>query len=221
MPKLSPFALTEFHQVFPESVRWRITPSGVEIENSGLIPVPDAARKRCLDYLARFAEHFAWVSREYQVPVELLIACALTESVSSDPTGCLRKEPGYRSDAETPHRISVGLCQLLISTARAAMGNPSIDRTWLQDARNNLRACAAYIRRQSKITRFDPILVACAYNAGSVYENRGAANRWRLRQFPIGTSKHADRFAMFFNAAMQLEPAALPPEASRYRELLG
>jgi hypothetical protein len=151
----------------------------------------------------------------------LLIACALTESVSSDPAGCLRKEPGYRSDDQTPHRISVGLCQLLISTARAALGNPSIDRAWLQDPRNNLRACAAYMRQQSKLTGFDPIQVACAYNAGSVYENRSAANRWRLRQFPIGTSKHADRFAIYFNAAMQLSAGVLPAEAYRYRELLG
>jgi hypothetical protein len=67
MPERTPITLCEFHQAFPESVRWRVTPSGIEIENAGLVPVSEAARSRCLDYLARFAADFACVSHEYRV----------------------------------------------------------------------------------------------------------------------------------------------------------
>lgn len=40
--------------------------------------------------------------------------------------------------------------------------------------------------------------------AGGFYENQGALNRWKLRQYPIGTGNHADRFAAYFAAARQL-----------------
>jgi hypothetical protein len=55
-------------------------------------------------------------------------------------------------------------------------------------------------------------VVACAYNAGGVYAQTGGANHWRMRQHPIGTPNHADRFVVFFNQAMRLgasEPALL------------
>lgn len=37
-------------------------------------------------------------------------------------------EPGFPSDAQTPHRVSPGLMQTLIATAREALGDPSLDR---------------------------------------------------------------------------------------------
>jgi hypothetical protein len=80
------------------------------------------------------------------------------------------------------------------------MQDQTIGRDWLCDPGNSLRACAAYIKSQAKSTGFDPIYVACAYNAGRLYAN---PNRWGLRQFPLGTFKHADRFAAYFNIALQ------------------
>ena len=80
------------------------------------------------------------------------------------------------------------------------MSDPKIDRIWLSKADNSLRACAAFMKNQEKLTHFDPIYVACAYNAGGLYENTGAENRWKLRQFPLGTGRHANRFAAYFAA---------------------
>ena len=57
-------------------------------------------------------------------------------------------------------------------------------------------------------TRFDPPLVAAAYNAGGVYHDPVPANRWRLRCYPIGTGAHVDRFVAWFNDAMRLTVAA-------------
>ena len=196
--------MTNFHRRFAGSVRWRVTKDGIEVEGSGLIPVSAARAQRCGEFLGCWRSEFAAAATTWNVPVELLLATALTESALVNPLKSVRIEPGWMSDESTPHRVSIGLCQMLISTARSTMNNPAIDRAWLFVPANAINSCAAYIRSQFDVTQFDPILVCCAYNAGGIYEQRGAENRWRLRQFPIGTGKHADRFAEHFNAAMAL-----------------
>ena len=56
------------------------------------------------------------------------------------------------------------------------------------------------------MTRFDPPLVAIAYNAGSL---RPAANPWGLVQTRRGDgSFHADSFTAFFNDALTLDAPA-------------
>jgi hypothetical protein len=124
-----------------------------------------------------------------------MLLAAFTESDVKNPESCVREETGYVSDDKTPDRISAGFCQLLISTAREIMKNPAIDRAWLMNVGNSLDACASYIlhNHDHKATDWDPIYVACAYNAGGLYLNAGPTNRWKLRQFPLGTSNHADR----------------------------
>lgn len=194
--------IQEFHRIFAGGFRWRVTAQGVECENSGLITPSAAARSRTSAFIVDFGPQCTEAARETGVFVELLIACGLTESGVGNPARSLRLEPGYVSDEATPHRVSAGLCQTLISTAREVMKDPAVDRQWLFSPRNSLTACARYMRRQSALTKYDPVAVACAYNAGGLYEQKGAANRWRLRQFPIGTPKHADRFVEYFNAAM-------------------
>ena len=221
--------LSEFHSLFPGSVRWRITAaSGCDVEGVG-VELPDAANmRRAITTTTKYASAYSQAAVAARVPVELLIACSLTEATPDNPNTdvdeqvtCIRKEPGYVSDAQTPGKISAGFCQLLISTARGVMGNPKIDREWLLNIDNNLLACGTYIRQKSKQTGFDPVLVACAYNAGGLYQNDNANNRWRLRQFPIGTSRHADRFMAFFNAAMQFTREGLITEpCPTFRELL-
>ena len=212
--------LTEFHSIFPGGVRWRVAARGVECEGSGIVPVSSPARDRAAGYIAKYREQYVAASAESGVPVELLIACSLTESSAKDPERCVRQEPGYLSDEATPHRISAGFCQLLISTAREVMRDPAIDRTWLFSVKNSLLACAAYIKLQSAKTSYDPVCVACAYNAGGLYEQKGALNRWRLRQFPIGSGKHADRFVEYFNAALALSDSFDGAVCVRYRSLL-
>ena len=129
--------------------------------------------------------------------MELIVATICTE-LSGNPNA-IRLEPGYVSDGATPAKVSPGLMQTLISTARDALPGVAIDRDWLFVPANSIRAGTAYIKKQSGGTKLDPPVVACAYNAGSVVENTGAGNRWRMRQFPIGTSEHCDRFVGWFN----------------------
>lgn len=187
-------ALAEPH-AYKDSVTWRLTVNGVEVD--GTVPrtpgQPATVRRVWADYGPDMLE----AANRYQVPVELIVATIATES--GGKAKAIRKEPGYKSDSATPHRISTGLMQTLISTAREALHNPKITRAWLMQPLNSILAGTAYIAQQKGKTNFDPPKVAAAYNAGGVYHQKGAGNRWKMRQYPIGTGKHCDRFVAWFN----------------------
>ena len=181
---------------FKDGVAWRLTPMGVGIDGAapkGSGGPPTTVKRTWTAYkepVARWAGHF-------EVPAELILATICTES-SGKPTA-ERKEPGYVSDGATPGKVSLGLMQTLISTAREALGRDDIDRAWILDPANAIEAGTAYLARQKAKTGFDPPKVACAYNAGGVYHDAGAGNRWKMKQYPIGTAEHADRFVAWFN----------------------
>jgi len=197
---------------FRDSVEWQLDPEGVVIE--GNTPEvwggpPATVRRIWGDYGDAIRE---W-ARDFGVPAELIISTICTES--DGRADAIREEPGFVSDAQTPDRVSVGLMQTLISTARTALGEDAIGRDWLRQPNNSIRAGTAYIAQQWKETHLDPPKVACAYNAGGVYYNDSPDNRWRMRQYPIGTSKHADRFVKWFNECFLMfeEDGGAPPHS--------
>lgn len=167
--------------------QWQLTPQGLvvdgRLERSGgaLVTVPrvwQAYRYEISNAAAKFG-----------VPIELIIATICTES--SGNASAKRREPDGR--------ISVGLMQTLLGTAQQMLPHEQIDESTLLDPDQSIRAGTAYIANQRYRTNLDPPLVACAYNAGSLRENKGVANRWRMAQYPLGTSAHADRFVQWFN----------------------
>ena len=184
---------------YKDSVSWRMTEKGLlvrgRLERTRGRP---ATIKRIWD---RYKMHIVSAAREYDVPVELILATIATESEGNP--NALRKEPGYRSDSSTPHRISAGLMQTLISTASSSLGQ-KVTRAELYDPRISIRAGTSYISKQRRKTGLTPPKVAAAYNAGSVYHQKGAGNRWKMRQYPIGTGEHVDRFVKWFNDAFAL-----------------
>ncbi len=208
--------LTVNHGIFG-SVEWRLAEDGIRIEDSA----PEITRGRPLTARRVWDAFGDSISRwcgEFDVPVELILATICTETRGNPEA--LRIEPGYVSDETTPHRISPGIMQTLISTAREALDDPGIDRDWLLIADNSIQAGTAYISQQRRKTELDPPKVACAYNAGSVIRNDGAGNRWKMRQFPIGTSHHADRFVAWFNDAFRVfETLEAPPGNAFWRAL--
>jgi Transglycosylase SLT domain len=226
MPATRSSALAVPHG-FKESVRWRTTPKGVEI--AGKIERTPGPPNTVTHVWESFHAGINEAASKYGVPAQLIIATICTES-SGNPKA-LRLEPRWVSDLATPHQVSPGLMQTLISTARGALGNQKIDRAWLFNPRNSIMAGTAYIKSQAGSTNLDPPLVAAAYNAGSLRHNGSPQNRWRLLQYPIGTSAHCDRFVKFFNDAcaalathpirptVGLEaivgPIALPPVARK------
>lgn len=189
--------LRNFHEAFPGGVRWRITQDGVELEHVGTLRTsgePLTVRKIWRDYGAPIQ----YAARQFGVPVEVLIATIATESIVvngvRDPKQA-REEPGYKSDEATPHRISVGLCHILIDTARRVLRYP-VGRAWLAVPANNIWTAAAVIRDAADLHGFDPILTAATYNSGTLAES--IKNRWRLRS----TSDHLDRFGAWTGDAV-------------------
>lgn len=182
--------------------RWRLTRAGIELEGEN-----GAHRNAKPDIAARcwstHREALEAAATRFTVPVELLIATACTESAGR--ADAIREEPGFTSDAATPNRVSPGLMQTLISTAREALSDPTLDRRKLLDPAVSAAAGAAYIRRQSQaMTRFDPPLVAMAYNAGSLRMNSDASNPWGLIGTKRGNVWHADTFIAHLGDAYAL-----------------
>jgi peptidoglycan hydrolase-like protein with peptidoglycan-binding domain len=188
------------------SRRWRLSAAGVEIEGHGVIRTggqPDTARR----VWTRFRSPLEKNAAAYGVPVELIVACICAES-RGNPDAC-REEPGFISDAETPHRVSPGLMQTLISTAREATRDPTITRAALFDPEIAIRAGTAYLKQQAMRrggSNFDPPLVGISYNAGSLRETSG--NPWGLIQTARPPEYHADVFVEFFNDCFAVLEAA-------------
>ena len=209
--------LTANHSIFG-GVAWRLAENGIRIEDAE--PETTVGRPVTVGRVwDAFGEPIANWGAHFEVPAELIVATICTETRGDSEE--IRREPGFISDELTPHRISPGLMQTLISTARRALEAETdavIDRAWLLVPANSIRAGTAYIRQQRRKTFLDPPKVACAYNAGSVIRNDGPNNRWKMRQFPIGTSAHADRFVRWFNDAFRLfEERGVTPSGS-FRE---
>ena len=119
-----------------------------------------------------------------------------------DPVS-LRHEPGFESDYETPHRVSAGLMQTLLSTAQQMaskhdMPVPSRARE-LYDPRTSIMLGAAYCAHQREKYddgvegfEFDFVHLTGAYNAGGVYFNRDSP--FRLRTYSPTRTERAIRW---------------------------
>lgn len=195
--------MREFHAAFDGGCRWRITSDGVELEHVGILQTPGeplTIRKLWRDYGAPIQ----YAAQQFGVPVEVLLATIATESAVvngvRDPKQ-VREEPGYRSDEATPHRISVGLCHILIDTARRVLRYP-VGRAWLAVPANNIWCAAAVIRDSADVHGFDVPKVAATYNAGTVAESM--KNRWRMRT----TNDHLDRFTAWTGDAVAVVRAS-------------
>ncbi len=205
--------LSAWRQYFG-GIRWRLTPQGVDIEGSGIARTkgePTTMRR----YWSSWADEFMAACQATGVPIALLLMMVANENGAAQlgPDGSLdvlpvRREPGYVDDVTTPTRISVGPCHLLISTARAVMGDPAINRAWLQDIGHNILACAKYVAGAKAQTGFDPILAAAVYNAGSIREalpgESPYGSRWHIAAYvpPLGQgAPHLDRSAAWYGDA--------------------
>lgn len=186
-------------------VSWRLTAEGISIGTDKPVGTPGeplTVRR----VWAWFGPEIRMASRRRGVPVELLIATICAESAGGQQDieavrTSRREEPGWVSDETTPNRVSVGVMQTLISTAREITGLP-LTAADLLVAGTSIDAGAQVIVQATRLTRWDPPLVAAAYNAGALYHDPSPANRWRLRCYPIGTGAHIDRFVAWFCDAM-------------------
>jgi hypothetical protein len=198
----------------PGEATWRLTSGGVVID--GLpravgTPGPPETVRRVWSW---FGPEILAAASDHGVPVELLVAAICTESAGGtmDREACAtarRQEPGWISDEETPSHVSVGCMQTLIETARrASPNNHNLTGADLLSPKVSIERGAAVMADDAWLSRYDPPLVAAAYNAGNLYRETGTQNRWGLRCYPFGTGRYIDTFIAWFNDAMSLPEAA-------------
>jgi len=214
-------ALGTMHGYYKDGCRWRLGAGGLEVEGDAGAAPASSDRARVTSVMTQFRQEVAAALATYHVPVELVIACICTESEGRPEA--LVMEPGCdRNNPEnTPTQISVGLTQLRLATARTLLRQPQLKLAELQRPDIAILAGTAYMDQQTPITACDPPLVGAAYDIGSLRYNSSDANRWRLLQYPIGTSGYVDRFVRFFNAAIAaVETIAWPDHVPIFGRLL-
>lgn len=182
-------------QTFGPSIAWHMSLDGLVV--AGEIPRTAGRLVTVPRVWKDYAGLITNAADEFKVPAELIVATICTES-SGHPRE-FRREPLRPGETEADRRVSAGLMQTLVSTAAWILDDPSITAEALFNPATSITAGTRYIAYQSKETGLDPPRVACAYNAGSLKLNTGEANRWKMRQYPIGTGQHADRFVAWFN----------------------
>lgn len=214
-------SLVALHTNEVGGVAWRLTPTGVQvgIAKPGRSPGPPATVRRVWTW---FGSEIRASAIRHSVPVELIVATICAESAGGKTDfdavrKASRREPGYVNDKDTPNRISTGVMQTLLSTARGVLRKDDLTSLELFNPAVSIEAGTMYIAEQAASTHFDPPLVAAAYNAGGLYPENNRLNRWRLRCYPLGTGRHIDTWVLWFNDALALGagPAEDAPSFAR------
>ena len=190
---------------FPRGQRYFLTQHGILVDSDPPTMPRTAGAPLSVRLLWEdFGPALQRASLHCGVGLDTLVALAAKEAVSL-PGGChrdaacARREPGFTSEARTPHRLSSGLLQTLISTARsvapwAGFTAAEITAARLHDPAVSAACGAAYVRRQWLQHRGDPVLIQAAYNAGGVYVSD--KNVWRLRTYG---EQRTEGFIAYFN----------------------
>jgi len=177
--------------------------------------------KSMLQLYRDYAPIIEEASVRFDVPMYQILACIGIEAtrLPSDRLRfnprSVREEPGYLSDSRTPNKVSPGLMQTLLSTARGCLSDvPELDehaaltREDLFVPRYSILLGCAYMRRQIERIELDergfdpadPILnLVAAYNAGSV--RKTTSNRWHLVTY---SDHRIDRYMAWNNDAIAM-----------------
>ncbi|HEY7608779.1 MAG TPA: transglycosylase SLT domain-containing protein [Alphaproteobacteria bacterium] len=142
----------------------------------------------------RYGHLIAAAAQRHAVPAELILASIVDESGGN--ATAVATNPGYVSDAATPSKVSLGLGQMLLSTARRIAPERRFDRAAMFDPAIAIDLVARYHARFYRQTGFEPRLVAWSYLAGSAPSLR-AGERWYPRN-----QRHAARYTAVFEASV-------------------
>lgn len=182
--------MTEYKQ-YQDGRRWRILPTGeIDVQQMGVIRTsgqPLTMRHMLATHgevmreaAARFDVPIAWIAG--MIPIEARMVPLKGGGSSPDPKS-YREEPGYTSDAATPHRVSAGVMQTLLSTANDMARKHKMpllkSAKELFDVRLSILLGTAYMRHQMDRYKggvegheFDFVHLTGAYNAGSIRYNK-------------------------------------------------
>jgi hypothetical protein len=142
----------------------------------------------------RYGALIAAAAARHGVPAELILAAIVEES--GGRADAIVRYPGYVSDAATAQKISLGLGQMLLSTAQLLAPERRIGRAALLDPATAIDLVARYFARFYGATGFDPRLAGSSYNAGGVRLPR-AGQRWSPPN-----ARYVARFVAVFDAGV-------------------
>jgi hypothetical protein len=196
---------------------YRLTSIGLEAKDVGYLRTKGAPATM-IRLWEDYGDSILHASQILSCPVDMIAAMIPIEATRL-PSGSFnprsdRKEPGYVSDVQTPHRRSPGLMQTLISTAKSMASSyqlvdpQEVTKDLLFDPYYSILLGSAYIRHQIDRYGVDPVKICGAYNAGSVKRDLG--NPWHVLSY--GKTRN-DRFVAWFNdfhAAIQSQEIVLP-----------
>ena len=166
-------------------LRWQLTPDGIVCENEvapeRTVGEPETVRRIWRDFGPIIQE----VCARLGVPAEIVVTTIAVES-----RGIVKA-----ALVEPDGRTSIGLMQTLIGTASEALGRNVTGRE-LETPEISIEAGTRYIANNRAKTKFDPILVAAAYNSGGLNEPRAQDdNPFHLRS----TGDHLIRTKLYYN----------------------
>ena len=181
----SPAAATGLRQGPFGGVRWRLMSDGIIMENEThperTVGEPVTVRRIWHDFGPIIKAACATLG----VPAEIVVT-----TIAVKFSGIVKA-----SLTEPDGRTSIGVMQTLIGTASEVMGR-TVTAQELETPEISIEAGTRYIAKNREVTKFDPILVAAAYNAGSLQPPRPEdTNPFRLRS----TGDHLIRTKLFYN----------------------
>ena len=123
----------------------------------------------------RYGTHIRAAAARHGVPAELILSSIIEES--GGRADAIVRYPGYVSDGATPSKISVGLGQMLLSSAQRLAPERRITRASLLDPAIAIDLIARYDAHFYVQTGFHPALIATAFQYGNV-RTPPAGQRW-------------------------------------------
>lgn len=160
----------------------------------------------------RYGSLIAAAAKRHGVPAELILAAIVEES--GGRAHAIVHYGGFVSDGATPAKVSVGLGQMLLSTAQRLAPEQRIGRAALLDPATAIDLVARYFARFYPVTGFDPALAGSSYNAGSVRALR-AGQHWTPPN-----ARYVQRFVAVFNASVEHLSAQPNAPAESFAALL-
>jgi hypothetical protein len=157
-------------------------------------------------------------ANDEQVPIELLVAAiALVATRTSVEAAATYIEyiDGFVSFATTPERCYAGCTGLRFDFVQAILGSSITTDDYLATPVTAMIAAARHMLTPIADTRFQPPMVASAYNADTMRYD--ATSRWRMAQ-----ETQIDNFVTWFNTAVAAVVAdiTLADGAPSFREAL-
>lgn len=185
-------------------------PTGI-VEKNGILttkgdPKTMGTMRREYGELIGISSRFFDIPSAWIAGMITIEALRIKGTLSFDPIS-LRDEDGqdFAHWDKRPNRVSAGLMQTLVSTARQMAekhnthpvwnGRPvSVDLGHLTIPEVSIFLGAAYMRDRADKYGMDPIKIVAAYNAGGVYADSG--NPWNLRTYGLD---RIPKFAAYTN----------------------